>query len=654
MTQATIIVGTTNAVVQMSQMPENVCRQVEKALNRQLLIFEFDPRTKRYKPTDKFYKYNYHKKTFIVPITYVSSVEEALAMAGVRFITKRAFTYSPRKIDITIPKCFVDREAQIPIIKQLSKPSPPRKGLLMQTGCLIGSTMVDIAQGEIKHHISMQEAYDKYNQLTARHSWDRELPITIRSLVGDSIQYHSVEDIVYSGKKAVFEVTLANGRVVVATACHRFKVKDGFLPVEKLNGQEVACEHGEGIIYSKVANIVYQGVQDTYDICCAKPYHNFVANGVVVHNSGKTYCALKTAKNLGVVFMVVVSGLTEQWLNAINQMTSIYADTWLIKGGKSLVDLFNSDIKPKAFVVSLETLREYVKGKGNYQDLPRYPEFLKRYGVGLKIIDEVHLALHATTMIDLAANVPLNIYLSATFGNSNKQVDKVFNGLYPTEMRCESIGYKKYTRVIFYGHHGSVSERKVSTARGYSHIKYEQQLLCRQAYFDDWFNRVLLPIMREHYVKTPVAGKLKALIFCSTSAMIEQVRDALRTQFPQYKTMEYLHKSPESVLEEADIIVSTHKGAGTGNDIKHLYLVVDTISFKSHILAYQVLGRLRILNDSSVANKYHDLLVEPNKSLTPVYVGMLDLNLSSHTRHWTDRACIFKQCAKEYKNYTIT
>lgn len=46
---------------------------------------------------------------------------------------------------------------------------------------------------------------------------------------------------------------------------------------------------------SKVVSIEDGGVQDVYDICMKTPHCNFVANGVVVHNSGKTASALWAA-----------------------------------------------------------------------------------------------------------------------------------------------------------------------------------------------------------------------------------------------------------------------------------------------------------------------------------------------------------------------
>jgi superfamily II DNA or RNA helicase len=41
-------------------------------------------------------------------------------------------------------------------------------------------------------------------------------------------------------------------------------------------------------VLSEVVSVERIGDEMTYDICCERPYHNFVANGIVVHNSGKT------------------------------------------------------------------------------------------------------------------------------------------------------------------------------------------------------------------------------------------------------------------------------------------------------------------------------------------------------------------------------
>lgn len=44
--------------------------------------------------------------------------------------------------------------------------------------------------------------------------------------------------------------------------------------------------------FERVLSITNAGEKDTYDIICKDPYRNFVANGIVVHNSGKTAMGL--------------------------------------------------------------------------------------------------------------------------------------------------------------------------------------------------------------------------------------------------------------------------------------------------------------------------------------------------------------------------
>jgi len=61
----------------------------------------------------------------------------------------------------------------------------------------------------------------------------------------------------------------------------------------KLHSHKQQYNFNQGTpIYSKVKSVTYIGIEDTYDIICKNPYHNFVANGMVVHNSGKSISIL--------------------------------------------------------------------------------------------------------------------------------------------------------------------------------------------------------------------------------------------------------------------------------------------------------------------------------------------------------------------------
>jgi len=58
----------------------------------------------------------------------------------------------------------------------------------------------------------------------------------------------------------------------------------------RLHGETAAANFNQGLVRTwKVLRVEAVGTEeDTFDVQCAAPYHNFVANGVIVHNSGKT------------------------------------------------------------------------------------------------------------------------------------------------------------------------------------------------------------------------------------------------------------------------------------------------------------------------------------------------------------------------------
>lgn len=80
-----------------------------------------------------------------------------------------------------------------------------------------------------------------------------------------------------------------NLEVLSASEHHR-----GHRPYANLDGSK-SCNGGIVVVVpksSRVAKIEDGGVVDVYDLCMEAPHHNFVVNGVVVHNSGKTISVL--------------------------------------------------------------------------------------------------------------------------------------------------------------------------------------------------------------------------------------------------------------------------------------------------------------------------------------------------------------------------
>jgi replicative DNA helicase len=94
-----------------------------------------------------------------------------------------------------------------------------------------------------------------------------------------------------SGVKPVFRLRLASGRELKATANHKFRIADGWVPLGLLAlGDELATpakpsapELG-GVAWDHIVAIEPLGEEEVFDATVLGT-HNFIANGVVAHNS---------------------------------------------------------------------------------------------------------------------------------------------------------------------------------------------------------------------------------------------------------------------------------------------------------------------------------------------------------------------------------
>lgn len=127
----------------------------------------------------------------------------------------------------------------------------------------------------------------------------------------------------------------------------------------------------------RLARIRPGAVEMVYDVVCAEPHHNFVANGVVVHNcgKGKTVIALELAVREHVPTLIIVdnSQLMEQWTEAIGLFLEV-------PGGVGLIQADVFDWKKQVVLATYTTLANHAE---------TLPEEIRRW-FGLIIWDEGH------------------------------------------------------------------------------------------------------------------------------------------------------------------------------------------------------------------------------------------------------------------------
>ena len=349
---------------------------------------------------------------------------------------------------------------------------------------------------------------------------------------------------------------------------------------------------------------------------------------------GKTYAAIKSIMNLGYAACIIVPGLTDQWISEIKKYTNATDDDiYKIQEIDSLVHLYKSGIKPSIFVCSISTMRLYAKGGGGYNMLPyNFSQFFEYFGIGVKVIDECHLNFHAIVRLDEKCNVPYNLYCTATFTQNNKYALRIFNVVFPPEMRYGANAYDRYVDCHFYYYSGEVLEQKCCRARGYNHILYEKQIMKTQRAFNN-HSDFILQLIYCHYVNNYKQGN-KLLIFVSSIDFALKLVAKLSEKLPEYRTAAYIGSANREVLMDNDILVATTGKAGTGLDIKGLTTVINTVSLQSVALSQQLFGRLRKVNDRDT-----------------IYVDICDSGITAQCRHAESRKTSLKRMASKYHEY---
>ena len=111
---------------------------------------------------------------------------------------------------------------------------------------------------------------------------------------------NQIVDVVKCGTKECFNMMLESGDNILATEDHKFFTGTKFVPLRELDSGDTVYIHNKTrntkknkiVVPTKVINIAPVGQHETYDVRCSSPHNNYIADNIVVHNSGKTTLAL--------------------------------------------------------------------------------------------------------------------------------------------------------------------------------------------------------------------------------------------------------------------------------------------------------------------------------------------------------------------------
>lgn len=170
-------------------------------------------------------------------------------------------------------------------------------------GCLSWNTRIRINREHHGKTVTIKDLYQRFNGLDPRYKW-KDSPTHIRRYINGRIVLSKVEAVTYSGIKPTMELVLDDGKTLRATPDHRILTVDGYKQLQTLTTDDLVIVDNlkQGIPdVARVVSVCVAGIGPTYDIQCAdipgnEP--NFNANGIMVHNSGKSLFATDLIMNL--------------------------------------------------------------------------------------------------------------------------------------------------------------------------------------------------------------------------------------------------------------------------------------------------------------------------------------------------------------------
>lgn len=315
---------------------------------------------------------------------------------------------------------------------------------------------------------------------------------------------------------------------------------------------------------------------------------------------GKTFCAIYSIVKLNMPALIISYNLSEQWIERISQYTNVDEDDIYKISGRSSIEYLWKTNKTYSFYVSTNrTLTDYIEEYGNIDDL------LHKMKVGIKVFDEIHDRYSSNICIDVNSNTKYTYYLTATPNRTdfveNKIFKKIFDGVerHGIYTRYEKIYCK--LRLVDYNTRGTTLELKQCMMhKGFSAIKY--------------FDYIFSDNMRKIYIIGIVKYLLDKIYnddeTCKTLVIIpkieyldvmKEILDKMKNNFIVGVYNSTIKQEERiTVLNNSNVILSTLQSASTGLDLPKLRAILSLTPFRSSVIAHQLFGRLRDINDKNV------------------------------------------------------
>ena len=325
---------------------------------------------------------------------------------------------------------------------------------------------------------------------------------------------------------------------------------------------------------------------------------------------GKTFCSFQAMNQLRLRTVIIIPAkFVAKWAGDVKAALKIDAkEVMTVKGGDELRGLIQMALDgkrmPKVIIISNATFANYLDAYqeqmipdfGGYSLHPQ--EFYEKLGIGLRLVDEVHLDFHRNFRLDLYSHVPRTISLSGTLEADQRFMNERYKIMWPHETRPPEFEFDAYVDVIslFYSLTRPDLVRCTGFAKMYSHVKFEESIM-KHKFMLGAYLEMIACIVEDVFISDREDGQ-KMFVFCATVAMCTLVCDKLMACHPELNIDRYVGGDDyEKSCLTPDIVVSTLGSAGTAVDVPNLRETLNTVALDSKQLSLQALFRTRRLKD---------------------------------------------------------
>lgn len=363
---------------------------------------------------------------------------------------------------------------------------------------------------------------------------------------------------------------------------------------------------------------------------------------------GKTVCAGFTMQHYGLRTAIIVQGMyIDKWVSDVKNILGLKTkDILVVRGSKNLINLIrlglDGDIVAKVIIISNTTFANYLKdherssGKSMIYHGCHPIDFFKTVGVGLRLVDEVHLNFHLNFKIDLYTHVKTAVDMSATIEADDPFIRRMYLIKYPESLRFRNIVYDKYISVkaLMYSAYNTELLSFIRRGRNsYSHVEFEQSIMERKMVLRKYLE-IILSVYKERFVNKAVKGQ-KMLIFAETVEMCKHIANYIAPFAPQFKVGIYISETDYDEILNNDVSVTTIKSAGTALDIPGLRVCLMTNALGARQANEQALGRLRRLKDWP--------------EITPEFFYLVCVDIEKHMEYHERKQEYFRDKVLEHK-----